>query len=62
MVLEGEGSVVCHEDHTRVDLSPPRQVAEEERMRPPDLDLLAPVIRNIFPIFLWILQNNILTV
>ena len=53
---------MCHEDHTRVDLSPPRQVTEEETVRPPDLDLLGPVIRNIFPIFLWILQNNILTV
>ena len=62
MVLEGEGSVMCHEDDTWVDLSPPRQVAEEETVRPPDLDLLGPVLRNILPIFLWILQNNILTV
>ena len=53
---------MCHEDHTGIDLSPPRQVTEEETVRPPDLDLLGPVIRNIFPIFLWILQNNILTV
>ena len=61
MVLEGEGSVMCHEDDTGIDLSPPRQVTEEETVRPPDLDLLGPVIRNILPIFLWILPNNILT-